>query len=74
MCLYFSLVDFDFKEKLEEIYNGFEKLLIKSDIVKNKELPYIDFLYYINCFDHLLHSKIKLRNSVSSRNKNKEEN
>lgn len=60
MCMYYSFVDFDYKKKLEEIYNGFEELLVESDIVINKDSPFTDFCNYINDFAHLKYSKIKL--------------
>lgn len=60
MCMYFSFLDFDYIEKLEEIYNGFEELLIKSEVVKNKDTPFMDFRNYINDFKHLKRSKIKI--------------
>jgi hypothetical protein len=47
MCMYYCFMDFNYKEKFEEIYNGFEQLLIKSDIIKNKDFPFSDFENYI---------------------------
>lgn len=43
MCMHYSFSDFDFMKKIEELYNGFEELLIKSDLVINKEYPKVDF-------------------------------
>lgn len=51
MCMYFSFADFNYKEKLEEIYSEFEELLIKSDVVKNKDLPFADFANYIRGYE-----------------------
>lgn len=43
MCMHYSFNDFDFMKKIEELYNGFKELLIKSDLVINKEYPKVDF-------------------------------
>ena len=47
MCMYLSFHDFDYKTKLEEKYNGFEKLLISSDLIINKDFAYMDFQFLI---------------------------
>lgn len=47
LYMYYSFKDFNYEQKFEEIYNGFEQLLIKSDIVKNKDFPFMDFNDYI---------------------------
>jgi len=47
MCMYYSFTDFNYEDKLEEIYNGFKDLLTNSDIVKNKDYPFVDFQSYI---------------------------
>ena len=47
MCMYYSFSDFDYKVELEKIYNGFEQLLINSNIIINKEYPFFDFNCYI---------------------------
>lgn len=43
VCMYDSLGDFDYKKKIEETYTGFEDLLTRSDLVKNKDYPFMDF-------------------------------
>jgi len=45
--MYYSFTDFNYEDKLEEIYNGFKDLLTNSDIVKNKDYPFVDFQSYI---------------------------
>lgn len=47
MCMFYSFGDFRFDIEIEEIYNGFEQLLINSDIVKNKDQPFFDFGSYL---------------------------
>lgn len=47
MCMYYSFHDFNYQVKIKEIYNGFEQLLINSDIVINKDNPFFDFNSYI---------------------------
>ena len=47
MCMYYSFTDFNYEDKLEEIYNGFKDLLTNSDIVKNKDYTFVDFQSYI---------------------------
>ena len=46
-CMHFSFADFDYKKEIEEIYNGFTQLLIDSDLVKNKDIPFFDLEHMI---------------------------
>lgn len=41
-CMHFCFADFDYKKEIEELYNGFTQLLIDSDLVKNKDIPFYD--------------------------------
>lgn len=43
MCMYFSFGDFDCEKKIEELLEGFRGLLIKSDLIKHKDTPFIAF-------------------------------
>jgi len=51
MCMYYSFGDFNYEKKIEEIYEGFSDLLIKSDLIKNKDFPFIDFKYLLRGYD-----------------------
>jgi hypothetical protein len=50
----YSFGDFNYKKKIEEIYEGFSDLLIKSDLIKNKDFPFIDFEDLLRGYDFLV--------------------
>ncbi len=57
--MYYSFTDFDYREKLEQIYNGFEEKLVKSDVVINKDYPFNDFENYIRGYEVRKYSEIR---------------
>ncbi|MDD4721111.1 MAG: hypothetical protein PHQ88_09715 [Bacteroides sp.] len=43
MCMYFSFGDFNFEKKIDEIYPEFKVLLVNSELITIKDLPFIEF-------------------------------
>lgn len=43
LCMYHSFGDFNLEEKIEEIYDGFKDLLVNSEFITIKDLPFIEF-------------------------------
>lgn len=47
ICMYYSFSNFYLDDKLEEIYSGLRLLLVQSDLIKNKDIPFVDFRNHI---------------------------
>lgn len=43
VCMYYSFGDFKIEKKIEEAYPEFEMLLNASELIVNKDFPYMDF-------------------------------